>query len=126
MRTRLIAVAILAALAGTGQAQEVITLGTPVARPSIATYAPASLTITLVPDAHIRIVIMSGDVEQVFDYPCPQTVPVTCATDTLAETATLIGQLNTANLSTRSLWRRVFDRLVADFPARFSGGGTVQ
>jgi hypothetical protein len=38
---------------------------------------------------------------------------------------TLIESLNTANLSTRSLWRRVFDKLVADFPSRFTGGATV-
>ena len=53
--------------------------------------------------------------------------PSTCANlDTSAEVNALIAALNTANLSTRSLWRRVLDRIVADFPSRFPGGGTVQ
>ncbi len=127
-------------------AQGAITLGTPItapAPPAIASYVPKALTLETGAAARIVITLVSNDAnarEIHFEYPrdCGSfgatlvnglqvPNPPTCPNlDTSAEVATLIGQLNTANLSTRSLWRRVFDRLVADFPARFNGGGTVQ
>ena len=73
------------------------------------------------PSAEINVSILSniGAVES-FAYPAAGT-----SYDTSSAVLTLIGNLNTANLSTRSLWKRVFDRLVADFPSRFNGGATV-
>lgn len=113
----------------TFSAQEKIALGTP-----ITTAAPVPIP-ELLPDslclqvanalhpAEIRIgLVTARNTVEVFSYPNAAIL----ALDTSAEVNTLVGQLNGANLSTRSLWRRVFDRLVADFPARFSGGGTVQ
>ena len=110
-------------LTATSFAQEVITLTTPIAaKPAIANYTPGSLTITLVPSASIVAVLIGTDgVPKSFTYPCAPP----CAYDTPAKVATLIGQLNTVNLATRSLWRRLFDRLVLDFPTEFVGGATV-
>ncbi len=101
---------------------EAIALTTPIAQPSIASYAPGSLSIALVPSATIVVTLIgtTGGVE-VFQYPSPAGT----AMDTAAATLAMIQTLNTANLSTRSLWRRVFDRLLLDFPSRFPGGATV-
>ena len=100
---------------------------------SITAYQPASLLIELNPVPRIVVYLSAnGDRQDPFIYPdhClpipPSVVPVCPNLDTDSEVATLIGQLNNINLSTRSLWRRLFDRLVADFPARFVGGATVQ
>ena len=108
-----------------------ISLGKPITTPNITSYEPGRLVIELLPQPRIEVVIVSatGRIE-VFNYPCQPTQlplpPNPCTIDTLAEVSTLIGQLNTANLSVRNLWRRVFDRLVLDFPARFPDGATVQ
>lgn len=104
--------------------QEAIALTTPIpAKVAISNYTPGSLTITLVPSPTIQITLIATDGSTAsFSYPC--SAP--CAYSTPAQVATLIGQLNTVNLSTRSLWRRLFDRLLLDFPARFVGGATVQ
>lgn len=123
MKLRLILLAVLL-LAPSVFAQEAISLTTPIARPAINAYAPGELTISLLPVPRITVVIVhqaSGTAET-FSYPCA----LPCAYNTDAQVATLIGQLNTVNLTTRSLWRRIFDRLVIDFPARFPGGATVQ
>jgi len=102
-------------------ANELITLTTPIAQPAIASYAPGSLHIELQPAPRLVITLIRTDGKgEVFEYPAVGT-----PTDTPAKVQTLIEQLNTVNLSTRSLWRRVFDKVVADFPARFSGGATV-
>lgn len=105
-------------------AQEAIALTTPIpGSAAISGYTPGALHITLVPSATIQITLIATDGTQVnFSYPC--SAP--CAYSTPAQVATLIGQLNTVNLSTRSLWRRLFDRLLLDFPSRFVGGATVQ
>lgn len=116
------AVLILAAVRT--MAQETITLTAPIVRPSIGNYTPQSLLVRVSPDPHITVTIMdnaSGDV-QAFEYPCPPP----CVFSTTAQVTTLITALNTANLATRSLWRRVFDRLLLDYPTRFPGGATVQ
>lgn len=103
-------------------ANEKIALTTPVAQPAIADYAPGSLHIELVPAPRLIVTLIRTDGRgDVFEYPAAGTT-----TDTPAKLQTLLEQLNTVNLSTRSLWRRVFDKLVADFPSRFTGGATVQ
>lgn len=101
--------------------------------PSITAYQPGVLYLDLIPVPRIFVrLAANGELQDPFEYPkdCkaipPSVTPVCANLDTEAEVATLIGQLNTVNLVTRSLWRRIFDRLVADFPARFPGGATVQ
>lgn len=102
-------------------ANEKIALTTPVTQPTIADYAPGSLHIELVPSPRLVVTIIRTDGKgETFEYPAAGT-----SMTTPASVATKIEQLNTVNLSTRSLWRRVFDLLVADFPSRFSGGATV-
>ena len=101
---------------------ELITLNTPISAPGITNYAPGSLFIALVPSATVVVtLIASNGVVEVFQYPSPAG----SAMDTTAAVAAMIQTLNTANLSTRSLWRRVFDRLLLDFPSRFVGGAVV-
>lgn len=110
-------------------AQEAINLTVAKSTPNVTTYAPKALTITLAPNPSIHVVITANGtgIDEVFNYPCSAVAGDVnaCATDTSAEVTTLITALNTANLTTRSLWRRVFDRLCADFPLRFVGGCTV-
>jgi hypothetical protein len=102
-------------------ANESITLTTPVTQPAIASFSPGSLYLQLQPDPRIVITLIRTDGKgEVFEYPAAGT-----AQDTPAKVTALIDALNTANLSTRSLWRRVFDKLVTDFPSRFTGGATV-
>ena len=127
-------------------AQGAVAIGTPIVSPTPPTinlYNPQSLTIRPGTNASITVeLVAANDSTNIltFEYPrdCGSfgsTVvdnvvipnPPTCPNlDTSAEVNSLITTLNTVNLSTRSLWRRVFDRLVADFPSRFPGGGTVQ
>jgi hypothetical protein len=123
MRVRLWLILALFLLPRDLVAQEAITLTTPIARPSINTYAPAELNIQVLPVPRITVIIVhvASGVREAFSYPCPPP----CVNSTDAQVSTLITALNTANLSTRSLWRRVFDRLVLDFPTRFVGGATV-
>lgn len=105
------------------RAQEAIALTVPVAQPSLAGYTRGSLFVQLVPDPRIVVTLIATDGKgQVFEYPCATP----CANDTPAKVATLINALNTANLPVRSLWNRIMDRLILDFPARFPGGATVQ
>lgn len=102
---------------------ERIDLTVPVVPPTISSYVPGSLCLELLPVARIVITLVhvaSGKAET-FEYPSPPP----CRTTSNAQVATLIDQLNTANLSNRSLWRQVCDRLVIDFPSRFPGGATV-
>jgi hypothetical protein len=115
---------VLVLLTPTLMAQEAIVLTTPIARVSIDTYLPGSLNIQVLPVPRITVTILhvgSGDT-QTFSYPCPPP----CAFSTDAQVLALIVALNTVNLSTRSLWRRIFDRLLLDYPLRFAGGATVQ
>lgn len=102
-------------------ANEKIALVTPTPQPSIADYTPGSLHIELQPAPRLVVTLIRTDGKgEVFEYPAVGT-----STDTPAKLQTLLEQLNTVNLSNRSLWRRIFDKLVADFPSRFSGGATV-
>jgi hypothetical protein len=134
---RLILAFVLLSVATIG-AQEKITNGTPITQPSITDYQPFSLSILPVSpvNAHPHITVQiiptnatSATQVQSFDYPCPVG---TCVNDNDAAVTALITALNGANLTTvvgglqQTLWRRTFARLVADFPSRFSGGGTVQ
>lgn len=110
--------------------QERITLTVPKTTPNVTGYDPKSLTITVAPLPSIVVVLTSVGTgqDEVFSYPCSTTPggPDTCTSaDTLAEVATMIQGLNTANLTANSLWRRVQTRLCADFPARFPGGCAV-
>lgn len=121
---KLILTLILLSVASSAFAQEAINLTSPIAVPAIASYTPLKLELRVSPDPQIIVYVKdTNGKEEVFTYPC--VVGGTCATTTAAQTLALINALNTANLSTRSLWRRVFDRLVADFPSRFPGGATV-
>lgn len=104
-----------------GAAQETINLTAPIVRANIGAYTPRSLFISLSPP-RIQVSIADADGSVlVFDYPCASP----CVNNTPASVTTLINALNTANLTTRSLWRRIFDRLILDFPTRFAGGATV-
>ena len=127
-------------------AQGSVAIGTPIVPPTPPTinlYNPHSLTIRPGANATITVeLVASSDPTNILSFEYPRdcgsfgsTVvdgkevpnPPTCANlDTSAEVNALLNGLNTANLTTRNLWRRVFDRLVADFPSRFPGGGTVQ
>lgn len=101
-------------------ANEKIALTTPIAQPAIADLVPGSLNIDLLTPRLVITAIRTDGKAEVFEYPAVGT-----SVDTPAKLQTLLEQLNTVNLSTRSLWRRVFDKLVADFPSRFAGGATV-
>jgi len=127
MRTLILLLVLL--LPAPTTAQEAITLTKPVVTTTTLTgWAPKSLLITVSPTPTIEIVLIDSlGADMRFRYPCPIAPPVdTCAVTTNAQVQTIITTLNTANLATRSLWRRIMDRLVADFPARFPGGATVQ
>jgi hypothetical protein len=125
MKRRSLIVAVLL-LVGTPAlfGQEAISLTTPITTPSITGYVPASINIQVLPVPRISatIINVATNVSLTLSYPCPPP----CAFATDAQVAGLITSLNTANLVTRSLWRRVFDRLVLDFPTAFAGGATVQ
>lgn len=126
--------------------QGAVAIGTPIVPPTPATislYNPHSLTIKPGVSASIVIeLVAANDDTKVLSFEYPRdcgsfgstTVngvttpnPPTCPNhDTSAEVNSLITALNTVNLTTRSLWRRVFDRVCADFPSKFPGGCTVQ
>jgi hypothetical protein len=121
-RALLLVLGLLVLLPGPLAAQETIVLTAPIVRPNITGYTPVSLHIEIAPQPRIIIVLANTDgIQPAFIYPCDAP----CANSTPSSVAALITALNTANLTTRSLWRRIFDRLVLDFPARFVGGATV-
>lgn len=97
-----------------------ISLTTPIAQPSISGYGPGSLYLGYTEGRIVVTIIGSDGMGQVFEYPAAGT-----PRDTAAKVRTLIQALNTTNLSIRSLWQLVFDKLVTDFPSRFNGGATV-
>lgn len=101
---------------------EAITLTTPIVPVSITGYRPVSLVITMLPAATVVVTLIdTAGAIQLFQYPSPAGT----AMDTIAKVQTMITALNIANLTTRSLWQRIFDRLLLDFPGRFPGGATV-
>ena len=101
-------------------ANERIVLMTPIAQPSIANYKPVSLFLSVAPPQIVGTVLGTDGRGKVYAYPAVDT-----SLDTPAKVLVVIEALNTANLTTRSLWRRFFDKVVADFPADFPGGATV-
>lgn len=107
-------------------------LTTPITQPTTAVsdYLPVSELIQVRPTPAIVVRIQGTDGRiETFSYPCPTVVPPAkqiCTFNTDASVMGLINTLNTTNLSTRSLWRLTMDRIVADFPAFFVGGATVQ
>lgn len=105
------------------RSQEAIALTVPVAQPSLSTYTPQSLRLQLSPPEVSVVLLSSTGQLAIFNYPCD---PGACAMDSPAKVLTMLNTLNTANLATRSLWRRVMDRLLLDFPGRFQGSATVQ
>lgn len=127
----------LAAAQGSIRQSTPTTFATP---SSISDWDPKSLHIEPGASAAIVVELVARnrpDVVLRFEYPrdCGsfgadgngQPNPPVCPNrDTSAEIDALITTLNTINLSTRSLWRRIFDNLCADFPSKFPGGCTVQ
>lgn len=84
---------------------------------------PKGLDLRLLPTPGIIAYFQdSAGNEEAFVYPCPLG---TCADDTPAEVLALINGLNTANLTSNSLLRRVSVRVCADFPSRFPNGCSV-
>lgn len=113
---RLILVVVLCALAGGASAQEKLTLATPIAK-STTEWSIRFFTVEVEAG---RIVIglkdNNGETKRV-EYPN--------ATTNAAATVTLITALNTADLSVKSLRRRILERLQADGhlgAGTFSGG----
>ena len=100
-----------------------LTLNTPIVISSISGYTLRDLYIGLSPASTVVVTLVgtNGGLE-VFQYPSPEGTQF----DTVEKVGNLITALNTANLSTRSLKRRLLDRLLLDFPDRFLGGGVVQ
>ena len=121
---------ILLAWASVASAQEAdLHLTVPITQPTTAVsdYLPVSLHLQVRPTPTIVIRIQGTDGRiETFNYPCAITTPQYCTYTTDASVLGLINALNTTNLATRSLWRLVMDRLVADFPTFFVGGATVQ
>jgi hypothetical protein len=126
MRTRILLALLVLFTAGAG-AQERLTLATPVTRPTVTEYRVRALTLYLgegVTTADDRIDI---DLDSTTN-----TGTVDENTQTRRESyggATangLIIALNKANLSTRSLQQRIFDRLIADGRIAGTVTGTVQ
>ena len=93
-------------------AQERINITTPVVRPNISGYTVARLTLDR-PAATIEVVMLANTAD------CATVQrPVSSCTLTHVWSGpvatTMMQQLNTANLTTRSLNARILDRLVAD------------
>lgn len=106
----------------TAREQNLINHNTPIAQ-SITGLQPKGLDIRLLPTPQIIAYFQdSTGKEEVFAWPCALG---TCTDDTSAEVLTTINALNTVNLSTNSLLRRVSQKVCTDFPSRFSGGCTV-
>lgn len=104
------------------------TTGTTFPTPTTITdWSPVSLFVQTASavDSHPKIIVIivanDGSTRLTFNYPDPSVA----AFDTDAEVQTLINSLNTANMTTTSLWKRVFQRLCTDFPSKFTGGCSV-
>ncbi len=113
---------LLCLIATAAQAQSVITLP---AKPAAATDLQfRSLSIEVLPTPHIVVTLWDASLNrrEVFSYPCEPP----CAYDTDAKVLALVLALNSANLTTRPLMARLFDRLILDFPSRFPSGVVVK
>lgn len=100
----------IALLVSVGRAQEKLTLTSPIAKPSIAEWSIAKFEIN-VENAAISVTVKADNGEY--------------KTVVYENAATLINSLNTANLSTKSLRRRILERLQTDGhlgAGTFSGG----
>lgn len=116
--TRLLSGLVLVAMTLTASivAQEKLTLTTPVSK-TTTEWSIAYFTIDVEQASMVIAVKDNTGERRVIAYPN--------ATTDAAATATLIGQLNTANLTTKSLRRRILERLQADGhlgAGSFSGG----
>jgi hypothetical protein len=103
-------------------ANEQILLTVPVVLPTLSGFRRGGLYLVVEPIPRIAVTIIRNDNNQaeVFEYPAAGT-----SLDTPAKVIAILDALNIANLSTRTLWQRIADKLVADFPTRFPGGATV-
>lgn len=114
---RTLTLLVLMVLAATLPAQEKLTLTAPIVKADIAEWSIAKFEVD-VEDSEIFITVKADSGEyRIVRYPN--------ATTDLAATTTLINGLNTANLSTKSLRRRILERLQADGhlgAGTFSGG----
>ena len=100
MRRQRLLVVLCAAAVGMA-AQERVDLTTPVAKASTSSYQLSSVTFAI-DAAVIRIVLKANNGDEL------------TKTYEGAPATTLTNALNTANLSTRSLKQRIFDRLISD------------
>jgi len=103
MKSTLLALAVASALFAGAAAQERLTLTTPKPLPAqVVGYSVSQLRLTWEPTPQIVIVLKGEDgtyTDQVYEG---------------ATATTIMVALNKANLSTRSLTQRIFDRLIAD------------
>lgn len=104
MRTVLITMTLLLALPACAAADEILTLAAPVVKPSLTGYVLRTLTLNRSPGSEsVSVSLVSPATGDTFVY-----------TWTGATARALITGLNTANLSTKSLARRIHERLIAD------------
>lgn len=114
---RILFVCALIALTLPLAAQEKLTLSAPIAKPSLSEWSVARFSID-VEAVEILVTVKADNGEY-------KAVRYPNATTDAAQTVTLINALNTANLSTKSLRRRILERLQADGhlgAGTFSGG----
>ena len=111
---------VIVLLQGLGHSQELITLTTPITKPSQTTIRLERLTIDI-PTKTIAVQWLGNNNEAgtaVYSTPAPPDHP------TQPTGAVLLNGLNTANLTTNSLVRRILNRLQLDgyIPAGTIGG----
>lgn len=114
---RLLLVSVVVLLALPLAAQEKLTLTAPVTKPSLSEWTVARFNID-VETSELMITVKADNGEY-------KSIRYPNATTDQASTTTLINALNTANLTTKSLRRRILERLQADGhlgAGTFSGG----
>lgn len=127
MKARILLALIMLLTVGTG-AQERITLTTPITRPSVPEYRLRALTL-YVGDAGTTVddrVDVDLDPIQATSGSPDDVLPTRRESYGGATANTIILQINKANLTTRSLQQRIFDRLIADGRLAGTVTGTVQ
>lgn len=97
---------LLVSLASIATAKEEISLTNPITTPSITTWKVTSLLLRTTPDPVIEVILVgsNGKIRQ-FSY-----------TEENDDPLTKIKALNKANLSTKSLEKRILEQLQADYP----------